>query len=212
MTRPFSPLVILAIQLVLVTETLAAVITSRHSVAFVALATLALIQLSRRVPRWIGIELPRAFVAAIVIFIFATIFLGEVADFYERFWWWDIALHFGSALGFGMIAFLVIFMLFEGDRYAAPPWALAVLSFCVAMTIGAVWEIFEFAMDRLFGTNMQKSGLPDTMGDLIVDLLGAGIGAFSGYLYLRGRQLGRIGGIMSEFIRLNRRWYRRSGR
>jgi len=50
-------------------------------------------------------------------------------------------------VGFGLIGFLGIFMLFEGDRFKAPPVALAVLSFCFAVSIGAVWEIFEFSMD-----------------------------------------------------------------
>lgn len=212
MTKPFPPLVIIAIQLVLVVEAVTALVTGRLSVAFVAIATLVLIQLTRTATRWIGIVLPRSILAAIVVFIFATIFLGEVADFYERFWWWDIAMHFGSALGFGMVAFLLIFMLFEGDRYAAPPGAMAFLSLCVAVTIGVLWEVFEFAMDQLFGFNMQKSGLRDTMGDLIVNTVGGGVGALSGYLFLKGRQLGGVGAVMSEFIRLNRRLFRRARR
>ncbi|KPP91439.1 MAG: putative membrane protein (DUF2238) [Rhodobacteraceae bacterium HLUCCA08] len=209
MTKPISPLVIIVIQLVLVVEAVTALFTGPLNVAFVAVATLVLIQLTRTATRWIGIVFPRSILAAIVVFIFATIFLGEVADFYERFWWWDIAMHFGSALGFGMVAFLLIYMLFEGDRYAAPPGAMAFLSLCVAVTIGVLWEIFEFAMDELFGFNMQKSGLYDTMGDLIVNTVGGGVGALSGYLFLKGRQMGGVGGVMAEFIHLNRRLFRR---
>jgi len=47
-------------------------------------------------------------------------------------------------------------------------------------SIGALWEVFEFGMDQIFGMNMQKSGLVDTMGDLIVDAIGAGLAAMSG--------------------------------
>ena len=39
-------------------------------------------------------------------------------------------------------------------------------------------------MDKTFGLNMQKSGLMDTMSDLIIDSIGAGIAALAGYLYL----------------------------
>ncbi len=76
-------------------------------------------------------------------------------------------------------------MLFEGDRFAAPPIAIAFLSFCVAMAIGGIWEIFEFSMDQFFGMNMQKSGLVDTMWDLIVDALGTLFAAVTGFLYLK---------------------------
>lgn len=131
------------------------------------------------------IKIPAQFAAAVAVFIFATLFLGEIEDFYERFWWWDVVLHTGSAFAFGLFGFILIFMLFEGDRFAAPPFTIAFLSFCVAMAIGGIWEIFEFAMDQLFGMNMQKSGLIDTMWDLIVDAIGAFTAATCGYFFLK---------------------------
>ncbi len=176
---------------------------------FVALATWVLTLSPRRFARWLGIDLPPSFLLAIVVFTFGTLFLGEVFDFYERYWWWDIALHFGSAMGFGLIGFLFIFMLFEGDRLAAPPLAIAVLSFATAVAIGALWEVFEFAMDQLFGLNMQKSGLVDTMADLIVDILGAFLGATAGYFYLKGRQLGGLGAAIDAFVQRNKSLYRK---
>ncbi len=194
-------------QLILLLAAGVAVFEAQWSVVFVALATWVLTLSPRRFARWIGIELPPSFLLASVIFVFGTLFLGEVFDFYERYWWWDIALHFGSALGFGLIGFLFIFMLFEGDRFAAPPLAIAVLSFATAIAIGALWEIFEFGMDQVFGMNMQKSGLVDTMADLIVDTLGAFIGATAGYFYLKGRQLGGLGAAIDDFVKLNKRLY-----
>ncbi|AKS45783.1 hypothetical protein OSB_12280 [Octadecabacter temperatus] len=170
-------------------------------------ATLGLTFLPERFAAFFGIRLPRSVLTSIVVFIFATMFLGEVGDFYEKFWWWDVVLHFMSALSFGAFGFLLIFMLFEGDRYAAPPWALATLAFCVGLSIGSLWEVFEFSMDQLFGMNMQKSGLVDTMKDLIVDAAGAAIGAFSGYLYLKGRQFGGLGKVLEQFVDANKRWY-----
>lgn len=150
-----------------------------------------------------------SFISAIVIFVAATLFLGEVMDFYERFWWWDIAMHATSAVGFGLLGFVLVFMMFQGDRYAAPPRGVAFFAFCFAITIGTMWEIFEFAMDQIFGLNMQKSGLPDTMGDLIVDAIGALIGAFSGYGYLRGQARGGLAAIIEEFIEKNPHYFRR---
>ena len=151
---------------------------------------------------------PWLLLAATALFVLATLYLGEMQDFYDRFWWWDLALHFGSAMGFGILGFLLVFMLFQGDRYAAPPWAVGALSFCLAMTVGVLWEIFEYAMDTLFGFNMMKSGLPDTMGDLIVDAVGAALAALAGVVYLLGRA-GRLGAPFELFIATNRTRFRK---
>lgn len=201
-----------AIWAFLVVELAVALFTGNWMTAFIATATLALSLLPALFAHRFDIRLPMSFFAAAVLFIFGTIYLGEQGDYYERYWWWDIMLHGGSAIGFGLIGFLFAFMLFEGDRYAAPPIAITFIAFCVAVTIGTVWEIFEFAMDQIFGMNMQKSGLVDTMTDLIVDCIGAGLGAFMGFLYLKGRQFGGPIAAIDEFVQLNRRLFRKARR
>ncbi|NNU81172.1 hypothetical protein HMH01_12070 [Halovulum dunhuangense] len=194
---------------VLAVELVVALIESRWSLAFIAMATMGLAAIPHRLASRFAIRLPTSFIAAITVFVFATIFLGEALDFYNRYWWWDVALHGGSAIGFGLVGFLFAFMLFEGDRYAAPPWAIGVIAFCFAVSIGVMWEIFEFAMDSFFGLNMQKSGLPDTMGDLIVDVIGAAIGGLAGFLYLKRLQFGGLTAMIEGFVRANRDWFRK---
>lgn len=180
----------------------------RFELAFVALATLGLSMAPLVVANWAQVHVPPTFVAVVVIFVVGTLFLGEVFDFYERFWWWDIAMHGTSAIAFGLIGFVLVFMMFQGDRFAAPHLQLSFLAFCFAMTIGTVWEIFEFAMDQAFGLNMQKSGLNDTMGDLIINTVGALLGAAAGYGYLKGRHV-VIGSFIDEFVSRNPRFFRR---
>ena len=159
--------------------------------------------------RW-SLTLPVPFLLATTVFFFASIFLGEAFDFYERLWWWDLALHGSSAIGFGLTGFLFVFMLFEGDRFAAPPSALALITFCVAVTVGSTWEIFEYLMDRAFGLNMQKSGLTDTMGDLMINGVGAAIASVTGYAYLVQNSAGMLGRGLSAFIAQNKRLYQKS--
>lgn len=186
-----------------------ALLFARWSLAFVAFVTLALSMAPLWLARWAEVRVPPSFMAAIVLFIAGTLFLGEVFDFYTRFWWWDIAMHGGSAVGFGLIGFVLVFMMFQGDRFAAPPSAMAFFAFCFALAVGALWEIFEFSMDQSFGLNMQKSGLLDTMGDLIVDTLGALVGAASGFLYLKWQADRGPMGMIDEFVRRNPRLFRR---
>lgn len=186
-----------------------ALIVGNWPLAFVSLITMLLSMVPVFVARWAQIHIPPSFIAAIVIFIGSTLFLGEVFDFYNRFWWWDIAMHAGSAVGFGLIGFVLVFMMFQGDRYAAPHYAIAFFAFCFGLAIGALWEIFEFGMDQAFGLNMQKSGLMDTMGDLIVDMIGALVGAGSGWAYLKWQERIGLGHLIEDFVARNPRFFRR---
>lgn len=207
--KNFTP-VMLTIWAMLLLAVFVALGLARWSLAFVTLATLALSLVPPTLAsRW-SLTLPVPFLLATTVFFFASIFLGEAFDFYERLWWWDLALHAFSAIGFGLTGFLFVFMLFEGDRFAAPPSAIAFVTFCVAMMIGAVWEIFEYLMDQTFGLNMQKSGLDDTMGDLMINAVGSAIASITGYLYLLRKPTGWLGRSLGQFIDLNKRLYRKS--
>ena len=170
---------------------------------FVILLTVALTFVPILFARFYHIRIPVFFTSAIIVFTYATLFLGEVGNFYERLWWWDVFLHGGAAIGFGLIGFTIILMMFRGNKYAAPPIALAWFAFCYAITLGALWEIFEFGMDQVFGLNMQKSGLADTMYDLIINTFGALIGSTAGFFYLKGRWFGGLAGMIDEFVKSN---------
>ena len=99
-------------------------------------------------------------------------------------------------------------------RHNVPLFAAAVafFAFCFAVAMGATWEVFEFVMDQLFGFNMQKSGLMDTMSDLIVDVFGALIGSLAGYAYLKGRQAAGLQRLIGEFIERNPRYFSKQTR
>ncbi len=186
-----------------------ALVTANVSLFFVSVATLALTSVPYLFQSWAGVRFPAGFVVAVVFFIVATVFLGEAGDFYERFWWWDVMLHGGSAVGFGMMGVILALLLAGSDRIAPTPSLVAFFAFSFAVAVGALWEIFEFAMDQIFGMNMQKSGLMDTMGDLIVDVIGGAVGALAGFGYLKGRQSGVLSGAIADFITQNRHLFGR---
>jgi hypothetical protein len=127
------------------------------------------------------------------IFLYASFALGEARDFYEKIWWWDLALHGTSALVIGVIGFLSIYVFYMTRRISIAPGWIAMITFALAVSLGTLWEIFEFLVDWYFGMNMQKSGLTDTMTDLMINAGGAALAAISGYLYVRDEdsQLGR---------------------
>ena len=194
----------------LVLAAITAAFEGRWSMAFVAVATLVLALAPLVLASRFNITLPLPFVAAITVFVIASIFMGEAFDFYERVWWWDIVLHGTSAIGFGFVGFVFVLMMFEGDRFAAPPWAMCLMAFGLAVTVGACWEIFEFLIDQWFGFNMQKSGLQDTMSDLIVDVIGAAFASWLGYVYLRAQDKSFWTWPIDRFVALNKRLFRKN--
>jgi hypothetical protein len=135
-------------------------------------------------------DMPIEFVFLFTLFIYGSLFLGEIRGYYTRFWWWDIVLHAGSGLALGFIGFLILYSLYKNKKLPISPGLLAMFSFSFALALGTIWEIFEFAMDNIFGLNMQKSGLRDTMWDLIVDAIGALIASLSGYFYVKNPKKG----------------------
>lgn len=133
------------------------------------------------------VEIPIEFEVLAVIFIYATLFLGEVRGYYVRYWWWDMVLHTGSGFLLGILGFLMVYVLNENEdiELNLKPHFVALFAFMFAIGLGTFWEIFEYIMDQVFGMNMQKSGLQDTMWDLIVNSIGALVISILGWGYLR---------------------------
>jgi hypothetical protein len=133
-----------------------------------------------------NVRIPPEFELLAVIFVYASLFLGEVHGYYLKYWWWDSLLHTSSGLLLGIFGFLLVYVMNEKEdlQFSLKPSFVALFAFAFALAMGVLWEIIEFAADQTFGTNMQKSGLIDTMWDLIVDGLGAFTIAILGYGYL----------------------------
>ncbi len=180
----------IAIKISLVIAAVLAVVEKDWTTVFVSIISLIAVLIPSYFARSYKFDIPVGFEFILVIFIYATLFLGEVHEFYTKFWWWDVILHTGSGVAFGFIGFLILYYFYRNKKFEAPNWLISLFAFSVSLAIGVVWEIFEFAMDSFFGLNMQKSGLVDTMWDLIVNTVGALIAAVSGFLYLHSSSKG----------------------
>ena len=182
----------------------------------ILLLTIAPVLMKRR----FDVFIPAEFKLLATVFIFASLFLGEVQGYYTRFWWWDILLHTASGFLLGIVGFLMVYVLNEKKsiRFHMTPVFVALFAFTFSVAIGALWEIFEFGMDRLVGTTMQKpmlgdaSGLTDTMWDLVVDTVGAAVIAVLGYGYLKvsaGKSF--LEQWIAAFLEANPRLFSRNG-
>ena len=144
-------------------------------------------------------ELPSLLYGFYIVFLYCAIFLGEVRSFYYLVPQWDSVCHFCSSMMMGFFGLMVVTIL-NRDRHLAvslSPFFVCLFAFCFSVALGAVWEIYEFAADGLFGMNMQKfmladgtvlaghAALADTMKDIIVDVLGSLLASTIGYFSIR---------------------------
>ena len=126
--------------------------------AFFCILTIVLLY----VPSWIQvklhIELPPALEITILCFIFAAEILGEVNAFYVNVPHWDTMLHTLNGFLAAAVGFSMVLLLNDDERltFDLSPFFLALMAFCFSMTIGVLWEFFEFGMDYFFHTDMQK--------------------------------------------------------
>lgn len=151
-----------------------------------------------------GIDYPGELEILILLFIIASIYLGEMHAYYEKFPWWDMLLHAVSGIIIAGIGFSVVFILNKSKKlvFKLSPGFVCLFAFCFAVAFGTLWEIFEFAMDQTFGLNMQKSGLLDTMWDLIIDCAGALVFSILGYFHIK-RQITVFQWFEKKFFKLN---------
>lgn len=185
--------------------------------AFLVMGIMAVTLSPAVLGRRFGVHIPAEFQLLAVVFVFAALFLGEIQSYYVRFWWWDIVLHTSSGLLMGILGFLLVYVLNENERVDIHmlPHFVALFAFLFAVTIGTLWEIFEFAMDQVIGTNMQKpmlgdpSGLTDTMWDMIVNALGALAISALGWWYTKRDERSFIEVWIRKFIERNPRLFRR---
>lgn len=194
------------IRISLIVVSVLAVFVQNWPTLFAGLGTLVLTYVPQLLASQINVRIPLQFEFAITIFLYASIFLGEVGGYYEKFWWWDVVLHAGSAFAFGFAGFLILYLMHARGKLQASPFLIAVFSFTFGVAIGTMWEIFEFFVDSTFGTNMLKSGLRDTFGDLIVNTIGVGLASTIGYVYLKYEVRDPFDAFIGWFIKDNPRF------
>lgn len=157
-----KPLLLHLVLIVLVTLILIArLLRGDFYSAFLCLLTLLLFNIPLIVDRTFKVTVPATLKIIILLFIFAAEILGELGSFYTKIPWWDTMLHTTNGFLMAAIGFALIDVLNDHPKFhiSLSPLFVAVVAFCFSMTIGVLWEFFEFGGDRLLNTDMQK----DTM-------------------------------------------------
>ncbi len=134
------------------------IINGTYESAFMCLFVLFLFLLPLLIEKNFKITLPSVLEGIILFFIFGALILGEINGFYMKIPLWDSLLHVVNGFICGAVGFSLVDILNKNSKfkYQLSPIFIAVLAFSFSMTIGVLWEIFEFGVDYLFKTDMQK--------------------------------------------------------
>jgi hypothetical protein len=142
-----------------------------YASALICFLTLTLFTMPSVLERRLKINLPDALEIVILLFIFSAEILGEIQEFYVLVPHWDTVLHTINGFLFAAIGFCMVNLLNNDPNTAMDlsPFYVAVAAFCFSMTIGVLWEFFEWSMDSFFGLDMQKDTIIHSLYTVSLD-------------------------------------------
>ena len=139
--------------------------------AFICLLVLFLFLLPLLFEASFHVELPSTLQIIILIFIFAAEILGELQSYFVRYEHWDTVLHTTWGFLCAAVGYSLVDILNRNKkvRFSLSPVYLALVAFCFSMTIGVLWEFFEFGMDYFFHKDMQKDTIIHAFSSVTLD-------------------------------------------
>ena len=143
----------------------------RYENMFVCVLSLALFCVPMLIERSLDIDIPPLMEGIIYCFIFAAEILGEINSFYTLIPGWDTMLHTINGFLVAAVGFSLVDLFNRSERFSVKlsPLFLAIVAFCFSMTVGVLWEFFEFGMDQFFGTDMQKDFFVTTINSVTLN-------------------------------------------
>lgn len=138
---------------------------------FLCALSLILMLLPSILSHKLAVELPGALEIFVLLFIFAAEILGEINSFYIRVPHWDTMLHTINGFLCAAVGFALVDLLNRNEQFSfqLSPLFLAIVAFCFSMTVGVLWEFFEFFADQILGLDMQKDTVLQAIGSVALD-------------------------------------------
>ncbi|MBC3888369.1 hypothetical protein GH810_08605 [Acetobacterium paludosum] len=150
---------------------------NNYNNVFLCVLTLILFMIPSVLNKRLHIVLPNTLEIIVLLFIFGADILGEINSYYLIFHQWDDILHIINGFLCAAIGFSMIDILNRNEKvkFSLSPVFVAFVAFCFAMTVGVMWEFFEFGMDILFHTDMQKDTILPAISSVILNPTGANV-------------------------------------
>ena len=169
--KPAVFTVYIILRLIVVAILVSSILRGEYENAAICLLVLFLFLLPLFVQKNFGIELPGTLEIIILVFIFASEILGELGCYFITYPHWDSMLHTTTGFLCAATGFALIDILNRNSRikFQLSPVYVALAAFCFSMTVGVLWEFFEFGMDRLFHMDMQKDTIIHSFASVTLD-------------------------------------------
>ena len=169
-TKKSSLVVYLVLRILVVICMILQIINGEFTNAMLCVLSLILFALPFFIKKRFKIELPNTLEILILFFIFASEILGEISNFYGFIPHWDTLLHAINGFLCAGIGFALVDLLNKNiASINLSPVFVALVAFCFSMTVGVVWEFFEFGMDYIFKKDMQKDRIVTTISTVTLD-------------------------------------------
>lgn len=169
--------VYITLRLIVIASMVISILRGNYENVGMCFITLMLLLAPSFVEKKLKIEIPTALEVVVMCFVFAHTILGEIACFYVKVPGWDTMLHtlngfICAGVGFSLIDLLNRHKKF---KFELSPMYVALVAFCFSMTVGVLWEFFEFGADMLFDLDMQKDTIIHTIHSVNLDTTNSNI-------------------------------------
>lgn len=144
---------------------------------FLGILTLILFMVPQFLDKKLSVTIPVGLETVILIFIFSAEILGEINAFYVKIPIWDSILHTTNGFLMAAIGFALIDLFNRSEKFSIKmsPYFVAFFAFCFSMTVGVLWEFFEFSMDQFFDLDMQKDWIVTAINSVKLNPTGANV-------------------------------------
>lgn len=169
-TRKKSLLVYLFLRVLVIICTVLQILRGDLQNALLCFLSLVLFTIPTFIEDKFKITIPSLLEAIIYIFIFSAEILGEINNFYGNIPHWDTILHTLNGFLVAGVGFSLIDLLNENSKnIKLSPAFVAIVAFCFSMTIGVLWEFFEYGVDTNLKLDMQKDKIVSSISSVELD-------------------------------------------
>ncbi len=175
-TNKKSIVVYLILRILVIISMLFQIVMGNFQNVFMCILSLILFTIPTIISEKFKIGLPSLLEAIIYLFIFSSTILGEINNFYGIIPFWDTILHTLNGFLCAGIGFSLVDLLNQNSKKInLSPIYVVIVAFCFSMTIGVLWEFYEFTSDSIFKTDMQKDRIVQTISSVELNEKGENI-------------------------------------
>lgn len=170
MTKKKSLIVYFILRILVILCMILQIIRGDLNNAFLCLLSLILFTVPSLIEDKLNIGIPTLLESIVYLFIFSAEILGEINNFYGNIPYWDTMLHIINGFLAAGVGFSLVDLLNKNSKNInLSPLYVAIVAFCFSMTIGVLWEFFEYGMDKYLKLDMQKDRIVNVISSVELD-------------------------------------------